>query len=92
MKHLTRASRSCNQGVGRIELPPRGGEGPAQRVDTSRILMSCHHTPSVLLLNPFEGERDMYAEYLRATGFHVRARQHAEEALRAITQCRPMRL
>jgi hypothetical protein len=46
----------------------------------------------VLLLNPFEGERDMYAEYLRATGFHVRARQHAEEALRAITQCRPMRL
>ena len=39
---------------------------------------------SVVILDPFEDERDMYAMYLRAAGFDVWAHEHAAEAWRTL--------
>jgi CheY-like chemotaxis protein len=47
------------------------------------------HSPAVLVLDPIDDERDMYAEYLRATGFEVRTHPHADGVLAAISAAPP---
>lgn len=39
---------------------------------------------SVVLLDPFEEEREMYTTYLGATGFDVRPHEHATDAWRTL--------
>jgi CheY-like chemotaxis protein len=51
--------------------------------------MRSHIKPSVLVLNPYSDEREMYSSYLQASGFEVRAHEHADEALRAIAAAPP---
>lgn len=58
-------------------------------VSTFHNLMNLHQRPSVVLLNPFEDERHMYAEYLSATGFDVQPYEHAEDTIGAVAAAPP---
>jgi DNA-binding response OmpR family regulator len=44
---------------------------------------------SVVLLDPFEEEREMYTTYLRASGFDVWPHEHATDAWRTLATERP---
>jgi DNA-binding response OmpR family regulator len=46
--------------------------------------MGTRRRTSVVLLDPFEEEREMYTTYLRATGFDVWPHEHATDAWRTL--------
>jgi two-component system, cell cycle response regulator DivK len=48
-----------------------------------------HAAPSVVILNAFDDEREMYAEYLIALGFDVHLYREVGEALAAAATLRP---
>lgn len=51
--------------------------------------MGTNRQTSVVLLDPFEDEREMYTTYLRATGFDVWPHEHATDAWRTLAAERP---
>ena len=68
---------------GRITLHSNVGQGSTLHADDSRgsTAMSTEQGPLILVVDDYEDAREMYAEYLRFSGFRVAEARNGNEAL-----------